>query len=120
MPAQNNGAAYSELNVTRLISSIKNVRIDSIQEGMIKRENLLSKLAELNNEISDIEVSLDKYKEVYDDILLTKKLSDRKFEQLKGLEKLSTLQKNYRALKRKIAKNKLKMDTIALLVVSIY
>jgi len=114
------GAAYSELNVTRLISSIKNVRIDSIQKGIIKRKNLLSEIAELNNEISGIESSIDQYKEVYDDILLTKRLSDKKFEQLLGLEKLSTLQKNYRVLKRKIERNKLKMETIALLVVSIY
>ena len=115
-----NGAAYSELNITRLNSSIKEVRIDSIQEGITQRKNLLSELAELNNEISDIEVSLEKYLEVYDEIELTKKLSDRKFKQLEGLEKISILQKNHKTLKRKIARNKLKRETIALLVVSIY
>ena len=75
---------------------------------------------ELNNEISDIQVSIDKYKEVYDDVVLSKRLSDRKFKQIKGLEKLSILQKNYKGLKRKVARNRLKMEAIALLVVSIY
>ena len=108
------------MNITRLNSSIKEVRIDSIQKGITQRKNLLSELAELNNEISDIEVSLEKYQEVYDEIELTKKLSDRKFKQLEGLEKISILQKNHKTLKRKIARNKLKRETIALLVVSIY
>ena len=84
------------------------------------RKILLNELVELNNEISDIQVSIDKYKEVYDDVVLSKRLSDRKFKQIKGLEKLSILQKNYKGLKRKIARNRLKMEAIALLVVSIY
>ena len=74
----------------------------------------------LNNEISDIQVSIDKYKEVYDDVVLSKRLSDKKFKQIEGLEKLSILQKNYRGLKRKVTRNRLKMESIALLVVSIY
>ena len=114
------GAAYSDLNITRLISSIKEVRIDSIQESIAQRKILLNQLVELNNEISDIQVSIDKYKEVYDDVVLSKRLSDKKFKQIEGLEKLSILQKNYRGLKRKVTRNRLKMESIALLVVSIY
>ena len=47
-------------------------------------------------------------------------VSDKKFKQIEGLEKLSILQKNYRGLKRKVTRNRLKMESIALLVVSIY
>ncbi len=107
-------------HIDRLIKSIQSVRIDSIQDGIIKRKTLLSEKTELNNKLSDIEVSLDKYKEVYDDIILNKRLSDRKFDQLKGLEKVSTLQKNYKLLKRRVAKINRDIDDIELLVISIY
>ena len=114
------GAAYSELNITRLISTITDVRIDSIQKAIIKRKKLLTELGKLNNEISDIEVSLDKYKSIYDDIIVSKKLSDKKYEQLQGLEKISVLQKRYRTVKRKIAKNIRDRQYLTLIVVSIY
>ena len=114
------GAAYSELNITRLISTITDVRIDSIQKAIIKRKKLLTELGKLNNEISDIEVSLDKYKSIYDDIIVSKKLSDKKYEQLQGLEKISVLQKKYRTVKRKIAKNIRDRQYLTLIVVSIY
>ena len=107
-------------HIDKLIKSIQSVRIDSIQDGIIKRKTLLSEKTELNNKLSDIEVSLDKYKEVYDDIILNKRLSDRKFDQLKGLEKVSTLQKNYKLLKRRVAKINRDIDDIELLVISIY
>ena len=114
------GAAYSELNITRLISTITDVRIDSIQKAIIKRKKLLAEWGKLNNEISDIEVSLDKYKSIYDDIIVSKKLSDKKYEQLQGLEKISVLQKKYRTVKRKIAKNIRDRQYLTLIVVSIY
>ena len=114
------GAAYSELNITRLISTITDVRIDSIQKAIIKRKKLLAELGKLNNEISDIEVSLDQYKSIYDDIIVSKKLSDKKYEQLQGLEKISVLQKRYRTVKRKIAKNIRDRQYLTLIVVSIY
>ena len=110
----------------KLINSIKSITIDSIQEGIIKRKTLLSEKNELNNKLSDTEVSLDKYKEFYDNLMLDesldiylKRLSDRKFKQLKGLEKVSTLQKNYRSLKRRISRIDRDIDAIALLVISI-
>ena len=114
------GAAYSELNITRLISTITDVRIDSIQKAIIKRKKLLAEWGKLNNEISDIEVSLDQYKSIYDDIIVSKKLSDKKYEQLQGLEKISVLQKKYRTVKRKIAKNIRDRQYLTLIVVSIY
>ena len=61
------GAAYSELNITRLVRTIQDVRIDSIQNGIKKRKKLLIEITELNNEISDLEISLDKYKNAYND-----------------------------------------------------
>jgi len=114
------GAAYSELNITRLISTITNVRIDSIQKAIIKRKKLLAEWGKLNNEISDIEASLDQYKSIYDDIIVSKKLSDKKYEQLQGLEKISVLQKKYKTVKRKIAKNIRDRQYLTLIVVSIY
>ena len=114
------GAAYSELNITRLISTITDVRIDSIQKAIIKRKKLLAEWGKLNNEISDIEVSLDQYKSIYDDIIVSKKLSDKKYIQLQGLEKISVIQKKYKTVKRKIARNKRDLENLILLVVSIY
>jgi seryl-tRNA synthetase len=114
------GAAYSELNITRLVSTIQDVRIDSIQNGIKKRKKLLIEITELNNEISDLEISLDKYKNAYNDIIVSKKLSDKKYIQLQGLEKISVIQKKYKTVKRKIARNKRDLENLILLVVSIY
>ncbi len=116
----------THLHRDKLINSIQSVTIDSIQEGIIKRKTLLSEKTELNNQLFDTEASLDKYKEVYDNLILDegldiylKRLSDRKFKQLKGLEKVSTLQKNYRSLKRRISRIDRDIDNISLLVISI-
>jgi len=114
------GAAYSELNMNRLLTTIQNVRIDSIQNGIKKRIKLLNEITELNNEISDLEISLDKYESFYNDIIVSKKLSERKYKQLKGLEKISVIQKKYKTVKRKIARNKRDLENLKLLVVSIY
>ena len=114
------GAAYSELNMNRLLTTIQNVRIDSIQNGIKKRIKLLNEITELNNEISDLEISLDKYESFYNDIIVSKKLSERKYKQLKGLEKISVIQKKYKTVKRKIARNKRDLENVKLLVVSIY
>jgi len=114
------GAAYSELNINRLVTTIQNVRIDSIQNGIKKRIKLLNEITELNNEISDLEISLDKYESFYNDIIVSKKLSERKYKQLKGLEKISVIQKKYKTVKRKIARNKRDLENLKLLVVSIY
>ena len=114
------GAAYSELNITRLVRTIQDVRIDSIQNGIKKRKKLLIEITELNNEISDLEISLDKYKNAYNDIIVSKKLSDKKYIQLQGLEKISVIQKKYKTVKRKIARNKRDLENLKLLVVSIY
>ena len=114
------GAAYSELNINRLVTTIQDVRIDSIQNGIKKRKKLLDEITELNNEISDLEISLDKYKSFYNDIIVSKKLSERKYKQLKGLEKISIIQKKYKTVKRKIARNKRDLENLKLLVVSIY
>ena len=114
------GAAYSELNMNRLLTTIQNVRIDSIQNGIKKRIKLLNEITELNNEISDLEISLDKYESFYSDIIVSKKLSERKYKQLKGLEKISVIQKKYKTVKRKIARNKRDLENLKLLVVSIY
>ena len=114
------GAAYSELNMNRILTTIQNVRIDSIQNGIKKRIKLLNEITELNNEISDLEISLDKYESFYNDIIVSKKLSERKYKQLKGLEKISVIQKKYKTVKRKIARNKRDLENVKLLVVSIY
>jgi len=114
------GAAYSELNMNRILTTIQNVRIDSIQNGIKKRIKLLNEITELNNEISDLEISLDKYESFYNDIIVSKKLSERKYKQLKGLEKISVIQKKYKTVKRKIARNKRDLENLKLLVVSIY
>ena len=126
LPVSNiyNTFSYSHINanlhIQKLINSIQSITIDSIQEGIVERKNLLREKREFNNEISNIEISLNKYQEAYNDIILDKRLSDRKFKQLKGLEKVSTLQKNYRSLKKKISRINRDIDNIALLVISIY
>ena len=48
------------------------------------------------------------------------KLSDKKYIQLQGLEKISVIQKKYKTVKRKIARNKRDLENLKLLVVSIY
>ena len=63
---------------------------------------------------------LEKYKNVYNDIIVSKKLSDRKYKQLQGLEKISVIQTKYKTVKRKIARNKRDLENLKLLVVSIY